>query len=73
MTEVTSELRVRPRHIRAAKICMRGSRGFFAHHGLDWNDFLANGLPVTVLDGINDPIANRAADEARKEQDNGGR
>lgn len=68
MTEVTSELRVRPQHIRAAKICMKGSRAFFAKHDLDWRDFLANGIPVKVLEEIGDPIALRAAAEAEKER-----
>lgn len=67
MPEVTSELRVWPRHIRAAKICMAGSRDFFAKHDLDWNDFLANGIPVAVLEEIGNPIALSAAAEARKE------
>lgn len=71
MTEVTSELRVRHRHIRAARICMKGSRDFFAKHDLDWNDFLANGIPVAVLEEIGDPIALRAAEEARKEEAHG--
>ena len=73
MTEVTSELRVHPRHIRSAKICMKGSRAFFAKHDLDWTDFLANGLPVAVLERIGDPIALRAAEEARNERGDHGR
>lgn len=73
MTEVTSELRVWPKHIRMAKICMGGSRDFFAKHDLDWNDFLANGIPVAVLDDIGDPIALRAATEAREEGGTDGR
>lgn len=73
MTEVTSEIRVRHRHIRAAGICMAGSRDFFAKHDLDWNDFLKNGIPVKTLEEIGDPIALRAADEAVKEESNGRR
>lgn len=73
MTEVTSELRVYPRHIRAAKVCMNGSRGFFTKHNLDWNDFLANGIPVRVLEEIGDPIALRAAAQAELEAGNNGR
>jgi hypothetical protein len=73
VTEVTSELRVYSRHIRAAKICMNGSRQFFVQHNLDWNDFLANGIPVSVLEDIGDPIALRAAVEAQKEAGSDGR
>lgn len=50
---------------------MKGSRAFFAKHDLNWPDFLANGLPVAVLEEIGDPIALRAAEEARKEEANG--
>jgi len=52
---------------------MKGSRAFFAKHDLDWTDFLANGLPVAVLERIGDPIALRAAEEARNERGDHGR
>jgi hypothetical protein len=73
VTEVTSELRVFPRHVRAARVCMSGSRNFFAKHDLDWNDFLANGIPVSILERIGDPIALRAARQAELEAGNDGR
>lgn len=71
MTEVTSETIVRMEHVRAARICSRGSRAFFAKHDLSWTDFLQNGIPASVLDSIGDPIALKAAAEARKEQSDG--
>jgi hypothetical protein len=61
MTEVTSELRVYTRHIRAAKVCMGGSRQFFVKHNLDWNDFLDNGIPGTAEGRSNAPV--READD----------
>lgn len=67
----SGEIRVHHRHIRAANICMRGSRAFFAKHNLDWSDFLANGIPVKTLEKIGDPIALRAAHEAIEEEMNG--
>jgi hypothetical protein len=73
METASGELRVHHRHIRAANICMRGSRAFFAKHNLDWNDFLANGIPVKTLEEIGDPIALRAAQEAIEEETNGRR
>jgi hypothetical protein len=73
MTEVTSELRVYTRHIRAAKVCMGGSRQFFVKHNLDWNHFLDNGIPVSVLQRIGDPIALRAARQAELEAGADGR
>lgn len=71
METASGELRVHHRHIRAANICMRGSRAFFAKHNLDWNDFLANGIPVKKLEEIGDPIALRAAQKAIEEETNG--
>jgi hypothetical protein len=46
---------------------MGGSRNFFAKHDLDWNDFVTNGIPVSTLERIGDPIALRAARQAETE------
>lgn len=69
MTEVTSELRVHMRHIRAAKICARGARTWFPRQGFDYQDFLANGIPADVLSATGDPLALRAVEQARIESD----
>lgn len=71
--EVEGEIRVYMRHVRSAQLCARGSREFFRKHGLDWNDFLTNGIPVSKLEEIGDPIALRAAHEAIEEEANGRR
>jgi hypothetical protein len=52
---------------------MAGSRNFFVKHELDWSDFLANGIPVSVLERIGDPIALRAAAQAELEAGSDGR
>jgi hypothetical protein len=65
------QLRVYHRHIRAAGICMKGSRAFFAKHGLNWADFIENGMPVSKLEEIGDPIALRAARQAVGEEAHG--
>lgn len=52
---------------------MGGSRQFFVKHNLDWNDFLDNGIPVSVLQRIGDPIALRAARQAELEAGADGR
>ena len=67
------EIRVFHRHIRAANICMKGSRAFFRKHDLDWSDFLEHGIPVARLEEIGDPIALRAAEQAIKEELHGRR
>lgn len=68
-----TELRVHMRHVRAARICARGSRAFFAKHGLNWSEFLDQGIAVSTLEQIGDPIALRAAAEAQAEVTDGRR
>jgi hypothetical protein len=68
---MTQEVQVFMRHVRSAGICANGARLFFSRHGLDWNDFLSNGIGSAKLDQIGDPIALRAADAARAEVTDG--
>lgn len=67
--EVTSELRVYMRHIRAARLCSGGARDWFKRYDLDWTDFLANGVPADVLSATGDPLALRAVEQAKAEHD----
>lgn len=67
MTEVTSDLRVRPRHVRSAKLCMSGARAFFKRYDLDYHGFLSDGVPASVLEEIGDPLGLRAVTAAREE------
>ncbi len=66
-----NDLRVHPRHMRAAKVCARGSREWCAHNRVSWNRFVSEGLPVAEMRAINDPIVNRVIAEAEKEAANG--
>lgn len=65
------ELRVFMRHVRSAELCKKGSQDFFRKHNLDYQDFLKNGILVSKLEEIGDPIALRAAREAVEEETNG--
>ena len=51
--------------IRAAKMCSKGTRAFFKRHGLDWDTFLKEGLPVTKLEEIDDAMGHKVAGVAR--------
>tara|TARA_B100000519_G_scaffold170166_1_gene155725 strand:- start:3589 stop:3759 length:171 start_codon:yes stop_codon:yes gene_type:complete len=53
------------RDIRAAKQCSRGARAFFERHGLDWQDFLENGVPAEKLLATGDAMAERTVEVAR--------
>ena len=53
------------RDIRAAKMCSRGSRAFFIRHGLDFSDFVANGILAEKLEATGDAMAIRVCEVAR--------
>lgn len=52
------------RDVRAAKMCSRGARKFFKRHGLDWDEFLRNGLPEQVIAATNDAMAKEVIEVA---------
>lgn len=59
------ELIITMRDIRAAKMCSRGTRAFFQRHGLDWTDFLKNGIPAEKLAATGDAMALQVVEAAR--------
>lgn len=61
MTTVTMQ------HIRAAGMCSRGARAFFKSAGLDWDAFLAEGIPAEKLAATNDAMALSVVSFAEKE------
>jgi len=54
-------------HVRAAGLCVHGTRTWFARHGLDFRAFLARGLPASVLLATGDAMAARAVEVARRD------
>lgn len=71
MTEVTSGVIVRTRHMREGKMCVNGSREWFEHRGLNWREFVKNGLPVEIIEATGDETALRVCRIARAEHDVG--
>lgn len=63
-----SEIKVTMRHVRKCKMCSRGARSFFERHGLDWTEFLKQGVPVEDLEQTGDAMAIQVAAAARAEQ-----
>ena len=51
----------------AAGLCTKGGRTWFTAHGLDWSDFVKNGISLEILAGTACPLAARviAAAESR--------
>lgn len=66
--ERKTEFRVTMADVRAAKMCSKGARAFFARHDLDWRDFLKNGIAVETLEEINDAMSNKVIEVARGRQ-----
>jgi hypothetical protein len=58
-------------HVRAAKLCSRGTREWFKHHNLSFDEFITNGYPAETLLATGDEMAVRVVAEALKESDNG--
>ena len=54
------------RDIRAAKMCSRGARQFFDRHGLDWGDFIRNGVLIEIIEKIDDAMARQVVEVARE-------
>lgn len=55
------------RHLLSAKICSKGARGWWKSHGLNWSDFLANGIPAQELEKIDDVRVNQVIEVAKKD------
>ncbi|RHW22110.1 hypothetical protein [Pseudomonas jilinensis] len=45
--------------------CARQSRAFFAEHGLDWLDFVRNGIDAEVLVATGNALALHLVEHAR--------
>ncbi len=57
------------RHIRKAKMCTAQVRVFFERHGLDWPDFLKNGMDSGRVRDLNDAMATKVAEIAEAEHE----
>lgn len=68
-----TSLRATVRHVRAARLCTAGARAWLTRHGVSWTEFIEHGVSVDFLLQTGDPLAQRVATEAQREQDNGGR
>jgi hypothetical protein len=53
-------------HVRAAGLCVHGTRTWFARHGLDFRAFLREGVQANVLLATGDAMALRVVEVARR-------
>lgn len=56
-----------PSDLSSLGYCHRGARKWFARHGLDWADFVQNGLAVEAFEAIDDAMAARLAAFVREQ------
>jgi hypothetical protein len=63
---MSNDLIVTVQDLRAARFCFQGARPWFRRHGLDWQAFLADGLPADVLVATGDALVFPVIAEARK-------
>jgi len=51
--------RVTIQDLRASRLCFQGARSWFRRHGLDWQNFLKEGLDAEILAATGDALALR--------------
>ena len=59
---------VRHCDLASIKFCNRGARQFFERHGLDWSDFLKNGIDAAAVEHIDDAMLQKVVDNARQRE-----
>ena len=64
-------LRLCPNFKGTQGFCASGMRTWFEANGLDYRDFLRNGIPASKLEAVGDPFAMRAVEFARKDAGHG--
>lgn len=62
---MSESLRVTIKDFRAAGICPAARHKFFEPHGLDWKDFVRNGIDADLLIATGDPRALPVVEVAR--------
>lgn len=65
------DLVVHVRHMRQAKLCMKGVRVWFASRGWSWQAFVAEGRSAADFIATGDPLAMKPVEAARRENTNG--
>lgn len=60
-----TDLIIRPADAKAAGVCISGACKFLARHGLDWRDWIRNGMEAEKLIATGDAIAARVVRVAR--------
>jgi arsenate reductase-like glutaredoxin family protein len=59
---------VRVKHIRQAGYCASGARAWFQRHGIDYPDFLKNGIDAERILAIGDHLGSVVVECAKREE-----
>jgi hypothetical protein len=62
------DLMIHTRHLKG-RLCNRGARLWFNAVGLDWNDFVTNGVSAARLRATGDVLCESTIEVARIERD----
>jgi hypothetical protein len=65
-------MRITINDVRAAGHCVAGARDWFTSYGLDFRDFIKNGIDADVIAEINDAYGNQVI-ERKLERESDGR
>lgn len=57
--------------LKTVHFCNRGGRLFFERHGLDWSDFIKNGVDAEALRATGDAMALAVVEEAERREARG--
>ena len=64
----TDRLVVLPRHVQSLGYCLKpGAQNWIECHGLSWRMFIEKGIPVELLEGIDDYFAKKMVQLVKKE------
>ena len=53
-------------HVRQLRYCASGARTFCERYGLDWREFVRNGLPASQFEATGDALGAKIAHVARE-------
>ena len=67
MKVTVAHLRSVPGYSPKPGFCLSQSRAWFKRHGLDWRDFVRNGIDAAALEATGDALALAVVTSARQE------
>ena len=56
---------IKMEHMRGCMMCRQGVKKFFEDHGIDWKDFLKNGVDEKVLLACKNALSDKVVEFAR--------